>query len=263
MDHDKLTAMLDAGLPEFRSVPFLDFESTDDGWGFRGLAGVYEESADIGDFTEEFARGAYRRVIASGENTRLAYDHSPPHVPVLATLRAKTMALKDDVRGLDVRASIAKHYIGEAARELIKRGDIRGMSPGMIVGRGNSDMTMRGEKPHRVIRNLKHLPEVSITPDPAYAGTTAELRSMWAFQMAESVGLSQHALVGAYPQLEGRATDLEADTGDEPVKVATCEKCGNEPCACEPVEEQRSGADADASAARKRRLQMMGLSLPR
>lgn len=263
MDHEKLTAMLDAGLPEFRSVAFLDFESTDDGWGFHGLAGVYEEPADIGDFTEEFARGAYRRVIASGENTRLAYDHSPPHVPVLATLTAKTMQLKDDVRGLDVRASIAKHYIGEAARELIKRGDIRGMSPGMIVGRGNSEMTMRGNKPHRVIRNLKHLPEVSITPDPTYAGTTAELRSLWAFQMAESLGQSQHVLMGAYPQRESRAIELEADTGEPPAKTETCEKCGSEPCACEPAEEQRSGADAEASAARKRRLQMMGLTLPK
>lgn len=266
MDHDKLTAMLEAGLPEFRSVAFLDFESTDDGWGFRGLAGVYEESADIGDFTEEFARGAYRRVIASGENTRLAYDHSPPHVPVLATLTAKTMQLKDDVRGLDVRASIAKHYIGEAARELIKRGDIRGMSPGMIVGRGNSEMTMRDGKPHRVIRNLKHLPEVSITPDPAYAGTTAELRSLRAFQMAESLGQSQHVLVGAYPQLESRATDPDAGTGDEQAKADPCVTCGSEPCACEPAEEQRTGAPEDyasAAAARQRRLQMMGLSLPR
>jgi HK97 family phage prohead protease len=262
MDHDKLTAMLDAGLLEFRSVPFLDFESTDDGWGFRGLAGVYEEPADIGDFTEEFARGAYRRAIASGDNTRLAYDHSPRHVPVLATLHAKTMALKDDARGLDVRASIAKHYIGEAARELIRRGDIKGMSPGMTVGRGNSEVTMRGDKPHRVIRNLKHLHEVSITPDPAYAGTTAEMRSMWAFQMAESMGLPQHALAGAYPQLEGRATDLEADTGKEPAKAEACETCGSEPCACEPAEEQRSGVDDSSSAARRRRLQMMGLSLP-
>src|SRR4051812_23177937 len=123
-----LSQLLDAGLPEFRSVPFLDFESTDDGWGFRGLAAVYGEPADIGDFTEEFARGAFRKPLANGDNTRLIYDHSPPHVPVLATLRARTMAIKDDVKGLDVSASIAQHYIGEAARELIKRGDIKGMS---------------------------------------------------------------------------------------------------------------------------------------
>jgi hypothetical protein len=186
-------------------------------------------------------------------------------VPVLATTRGGTMRAKDDAKGLDVRASIAKHYIGEAARELIKRGDIRGMSPGMIVGRGNSEMTMRDGKPHRVIRNLKHLPEVSITPDPAYAGTAAEMRSMWAFQMAEALGQSQHVLVGAYPQLESRATDLEVDTDEPEVKTDPCKECGSEPCACESEQEQRAGvesAQAEA-AARRRRLQMWGMTLPK
>lgn len=263
---EELAKLLDAGLPEFRSVPFLDFEARDDGWGFEGLAAVYDQEADIGDFTEEFRRGAYRRPLANGENTRLAYDHSPPHVPVLATIAGKTMSLKDDVKGLVVRASIAKHYVGEAARELINRGDIKGMSPGFIVGRGNSEVTMRGEKPHRVIKALKHLPEVSLTPDPAYAGTSAELRSLWAFQMAESLAYPQHALLGAYPQLESRAEDQDVDTDVEPAKTETCETCGTVPCTCVDVEEQHAGAVEDfesAAAARRRRLQLMGLSLPR
>ena len=252
-------------------MPFLDFEAEDDGWGFRGLASPYDEVADIGEFTEEFMRGAYRKPLASGDNTRLVYDHSPPHVPVLATLRGKTLQMKDDARGLVVRGQIAKHYMGEAARELINRGDIKGMSPGFIVGKGNSDITLRDGKPHRVIKSLKHLIEVSLTPDPAYAGTTAELRSLWAFRMAESLEASQHALMGAYPQLESRAAPPEADTGAEPAETRVCETCGSEPCACAPVvEDEHAGAAqpaADAAqaeaAARRRRLQMMGLTFPR
>lgn len=272
LTNDQLIALLDAGLPEYRSVPFIDFESKDDGWAFEGLAAVYDTPADIGAFTEEYARGAFRHPISNGDNTRLAYDHSPPHVPVLATVKAKTMQLKDDVKGLVVRASIAKHYVGEAARELIQRGDITGMSPGMIVGRGNSEVAYRGEKPHRVIRALKHLPEVSITPDPAYAGTTAELRSLRAWEMAESMGLQQHTLVGAYQQRESRAATPEvADTGADEAETTTavCEKCGETPCSCEPpaeVEQRDAGAAEDyesAAAARRRRLHMMGLSLPR
>jgi hypothetical protein len=190
------------------------------------------------------------------------------------------------VKGLAVRGRIAQHYLGEAVRELIKRGDIVGMSPGMIVGRGNSEVTRRSDgKPHRAIKTLKHLPEVSLTSDPVYAGTTAEMRSMRAFRMAESLEMSQHVLVGAYPQLESRAATLEAGTGDEEAKAETCEKCGDESCSCETVEdetltenearervglpaiesEQRSGvavAEAEA-AARRRRLHMMGLTLPR
>src|SRR5215210_510103 len=121
MDFQKLSQ-----LPEYRSMPFLDFEARDDGWGFAGLASPYGEPADIGEFTEEFKHGAYRKVVAAEGNTRLAYDHSPPHVPVLATTKGGTLEIKDDIKGLHVRGSIAKHYMGEAARELINRGDIKG-----------------------------------------------------------------------------------------------------------------------------------------
>jgi HK97 family phage prohead protease len=280
-----LEQFLDAGLPEFRSVPFLDFEAKNDGWSFEGLAAVYDQQADLGEFTEEFRRGAFRKPLANGDNTRLVHEHSPAWVPVLATVRAKTMHLKDDVKGLAVKADIAQHYLGEAVRESIRRGDVTGMSPGMIVGRGNSELQMGRAKPHRAIRALKHLPELSLTPDPVYAGTSAEIRSLWAFQMAESLVESQHPLMGAYQQLEGRAAGLQVDTGDEEVKTETCEKCGDESCSCETVEdetltenearervglpaiesEQRSGvavAEAEA-AARRRRLHMMGLTLPR
>lgn len=260
-----LAAKLAAGVPEFRALPFLDFESENDGWSFRGIAAVYGEEADLGDFTEEFRHGAYRRTLASGLNTRLVYDHSPDHVPVLATTQGQTMQIKDDVKGLDVRGKIAQHYIGEAARELIKRGDIKGMSPGFVVGAGNAQLSMRNGRPHRIINNVKRLFEVSLTPSPAYAGTTAEVRSLWAFKMAESLDLRQQALTGAYPQLESRAEVQDAGTGDEEVKAATCE-CGSDPCECGAVEQRDSGVsepDIQAElAARRRRLQLMGLTLP-
>jgi HK97 family phage prohead protease len=265
MDHDKLIATLDAGLPEFRSVPFVDFEAKNDGWSFEGLAAVYDQQADLGDFTEEYMRGAFRKPLANGDNTRLMHEHSPPWVPVLATVRAKTMQLRDDVKGLVVKADIAKHYLGEAVRESIRRGDITGMSPGMIVGRGNSELQMRSAKPHRAIRALKSLPELSLTPDPVYTGTAAEMRSMWAFQMAETLAESQHPLMGAYQQLEGRATDQEVDTDELEVKADPCAECGQEPCGCESEQEQRAGVESAQSeaAARRRRLQMWGLTLPK
>lgn len=275
-------------LPEYRAMPFVDFEVRDDGWGFEGLATPYDEPADLGEFTEEFKRGAYRKPLAAGQNVRLVYDHSPEHFPILASTKGTTMQVKDDVRGLIVRANIAKHYLGEAARELINRGDIKGMSPGFIVGRGNSEVVMRGAKPHRIIHNLKRLLEISLTPDPAYAGTTAELRSRWAIHMAESFGDWQHALMGTYPQLESRATtepgteqqeeEAAPETSSEEVRAdRQCDQCGEtfaadgeHACVSEsdtqPVEEQRSGVDevdTAAYAARKRRLQMLGLTLPK
>jgi HK97 family phage prohead protease len=255
-------------LPEYRSMAFIDFEVRDDGWGFEGLASPYDATADIGEFTEEFKRGAYRKPVAAGENTRLVYDHSPPHFPILASIKGGTMQIRDDVKGLVVRANIAKHYLGEAARELIQRGDIKGMSPGFIVGRGNSEVVMRGDKPHRIIHNLKRLIEISLTPDPAYAATTAELRSLWAMHLAESLGGVQHAFMGAYPQPESRATTEEGTQDTATPEVPDAEEPTDdrgEPVEAPPVvEEQPSGVDADtAYAARTRRLQMLGLTLPR
>jgi hypothetical protein len=58
------------------------------------------------------------------------------------------------------------------------------------------------------------------------------------------------------------AVDGPDDQQDTEAVPVMCEKCGGQPGSCACLEEQRSGADADASAARKRRLQMMGLSLP-
>jgi phage head maturation protease len=71
-----LEQFLDAGLPEFRSVPFLDFEAKDDGWAFEGLAAVYGKEGDLGEFTEEFRHGAFRKPLSNGDNTRLIYEHA-------------------------------------------------------------------------------------------------------------------------------------------------------------------------------------------
>lgn len=248
---------------EARSVAFTDVDVSKDGWSFEGLAAVYDQEADLGDFTESMSRGAYRKVIAQGDNVPMLYHHNDA-LPVLATTRGGTLTLKDDAKGLRVKADIAQHYIGEAVRELVKRGDITGMSPGFIAGRGNSKIERRGAKVHRTITGFKKLLDVSPTWEPAYAGTTAELRSLRALLMAEDIDQLQQLLSGAAPQLEdgalvdeepeSEAPDPPEETEEVPVEEETEEK------------EQRSGAASDhevEAAARRRRLQLMGLAIPR
>jgi HK97 family phage prohead protease len=248
--------------PEVRSVAFTDVDTSNDGWSFEGLAAVYNEETDLGPFTESVSRGAYRKALADGTNVPMLYHHND-QLPVLATIGGGTLQLIDDAKGLRVKADIAKHYVGEAVRELVKRGDIKGMSAGFIVGKGNSRFEQRASgRVHRTINNFRKILDVSPTWEPAYAGTSAELRSLRAIQMAESLEAAQQMLSGAYPQLEHRALPPEAVTGDEPAKTE-CDACGNSPCECAPVDEQRSGADAQAAAAaRTRALHLLGLQLP-
>jgi HK97 family phage prohead protease len=172
---------------EARSVAFTDVEISKDGWSFEGLAAVYDQEVDLGDFTESVNRGAYRKAVPSSGNIPMLYHHNAM-LPVLATTGAGTLRLSDEVRGLRVKAAIAQHYVGEAVRELVKRGDIRGMSAGFIVGRGNSRVEQRASKPHRSIMNFKQILDVSPTWNPAYTGTTAELRSLRVLQVVEDIG---------------------------------------------------------------------------
>jgi HK97 family phage prohead protease len=246
---------------EARSVAFTDVDTSSDGGTFTGYAAVFDSEADLGDFTESINRGAFRKAIGSSGNIPMLYDHNPM-LPVLATTGGGTLRLSEDTRGLKVEADVANHYMGDAVRELVKRGDIRGMSFGFIAGQGNSKVENRGGKPHRSLTGFKKLLDVSPTWDPAYAGTNAELRSLRALQIADDIEQAQQILTGAYPQLgDGEPVD-EADTG---IDANTTDQSSDE----DESVEQHSGADPapDAweleAAARSRRLQLLGIALPR
>lgn len=262
-------------LPQERSVPFTDVDLSSDGKVFRGYAATFDEVTDLGMFSESVARGAFRKALASGQNVPMLWHHND-QLPPVATTGGKTLRLKEDGKGLLVEADIAKHFVGDAIREMVERGDVRGMSFGFIAGRGNTRLDTSRAKPHRELLNFKRLLDVSPTHEPAYAGTDAGFRSLArTLQMAESLDDVQHALMGAYPQLESRAvvepgteeeeaTEPNAETGVEAEGPETEESQAEvEP---ESEVEQPSGAepvDETAFAARKRRLQMLGLTLPR
>ncbi len=266
---DELNAAFNDERPESRSVQFADMDVAGDGWSFEGLLSVYDQEADLGVFTESFARGAYRKVLASGDNVPMLYHHNDA-LPVLATTKGGTLSLKDDAKGLRVKASLAQHYVGDAVRELVKRGDITGMSPGFVAGRGNSRTESRNGKLHRTIMGLKRLLDVSPTWEPAYAGTTAELRSLRAYDLADDIDRLQQLLVGMAPQLEKRAAAVEEEPEPSPAeeKDPPAEEQPEEAAAEVEEEEQRSGVDPDLdefeveAAARRRRLQLLGVPVP-
>lgn len=247
-NHDRL---------EKRSVAFSDVELSSDGTKFEGYAAIYGQEADLGDFTEEVARGAFRKPLAGNPNVPMFWDHNDKYPP-LATTGGGTLKLAEDVRGLHVQAELdPDHLLYPTLRSMIRRGDVTGMSFGFVAGPGNSRVENRGGRPHRVITNFKHILDVSPTWVPAYAGTSAELRSQLAsLRMAEELDQSQQVLSGAYQQLGDGAPVEQADTGEETEAEVTA------PVEQQDEEEQRSGV-ADEAAARRRRLQMMGLTLPK
>lgn len=237
---------------EARSVTLSDVDLDSEGLRFSGYAAVFDREADIGEFTEEIRRGAFRKVLATGQNVPMYWDHDP-RVPPLATTRSGTLKLKEDATGLRVEAELdPDHYMTPTLRSMIRRGDVSGMSFGFIAGKGNSTVEMRNSKPHRVLTGFKSLLDVSPTWNPAYDGTSAELRSA----LAEI----RSAYTYADPR-EQRGHEQRIDDGEEPQIVEGAPADDSE--VLDDQQEQRHELDPQiAAAARARRLRLLGMQLP-
>jgi HK97 family phage prohead protease len=207
----ELTAFFAAldDVPNLRSAHFTDAEMTETakGYEFDGIAAPTGVPADLGDFTEEYERGVFRRFLAtSKDNVPFLHEHNPRDL--LATTRSGRLRLSEDGPGLRAKASVVKTDLSERIKSLVDSGDIAGMSIGMVVGRGNSKVEQRDGRPHRTIQGLKKLLDVCTTFDPAYVSTEAQFRSM-TMQFAGSTDSLQQILMGAFPQLQVQGNETE------------------------------------------------------
>lgn len=160
--------------PEKRSL-VAPVECRADGGGrtATGYAVVFEQTADIGGyFQEKIARGAFTDTLKS-EDVRAYFNHDRGRV--LGRLSAGTLRLKEDSRGLAVEIDLPSTSDGNDVLELVRRGDVSGMSFGFRVTREQWDETLK--VPLRTILAVE-LREVSIVSEPAYDGTTVALRSL-------------------------------------------------------------------------------------
>lgn len=204
MEPAQLAALENDLTPRKRSAAFTDVDVTPDGSSFDGYAAVFDQEADLGGFTESIERGAFRKVLAQSQNVPMLWNHNPDWP--LATTRAGTLTLAEDGKGLRVKATLADHFIGDMVRELVRRGDVSGMSYGFIAGPGNSRINERRSPPHRTLVGFHRLLDVSPTWDPAFDETEAEIRSLIDKQFPGSSERLQSLVAGAHQQ-----SDEEAD----------------------------------------------------
>jgi HK97 family phage prohead protease len=138
-----------------------------------GYAAVFGDTADIGGyFREVIAPGAFATSVKDGD-VRAYFDHDRGRV--LGRTTAKTLRLSEDGKGLAVEIDLPDTTDGRDVRALIERGDISGMSIGMIVLKQEWDETV--EPATRTILEAD-LIEVSIVSEPAYDGTSVAMRSL-------------------------------------------------------------------------------------
>jgi HK97 family phage prohead protease len=164
---------------EFRNVDFRDAEIK--GMNFRGYAAVFDTPwsdrlfAATG-YVEKVARGVFRKALQSTEDVPLLIEHNRHQM--LATTKSGNLRLREDGKGLVTEARLPDNYLGQYVREMIDRGDIRGMSYGIALDPKKDSIVAQNQgRYERTIANVQQLLDVSITWEPAYLQTSVELRS--------------------------------------------------------------------------------------
>lgn len=142
-----------------------------------GEAIVYNSITRIGSlFDETIAPGAVTEFLRSDDVAQVALvrDHVPD--ALLARVKSGTLQLTDTASALRIRASIADTVRGRETIELMRRGDLYGMSFSFVTG-PDGETWHEGTNgfPLRVIRNIKHLYDVSLVTWPAYPATSAQI----------------------------------------------------------------------------------------
>jgi uncharacterized protein len=175
-----------------------------DGMTFEGYAAVFNSPSEPLPFIERIAPGAFTRSLKSRNDVKLLWNHDTSQV--LGSTRAKTLTLVEDERGLKVEGVLPNTSAGRDAAELLKRGDVNGMSFGFTVIRDqwSSDGNERTLKAVR-------LHEVSITGFPAYTGTSglASVRNLQA--VAERAQVDADQLTAALTKVEAGEDITPAD----------------------------------------------------
>lgn len=157
-----------------------------------GYAAVFNAETNIGGFFERIKPGAFARAIAEQQDVRALFNHDPNFL--LGRLGAGTLRMAEDEQGLRVEIDPPDTQTGREVVELIRRGDIYGMSFGFMAMKESWDSTEDGVA-LRILEDVD-LFDVSPVTFPAYEQTEVAVRSA-----AEAVLQERHRRVNAAHRL--------------------------------------------------------------
>lgn len=187
-----------------RSVDF-DSRSSDDGRTLEGYAAVFDSPTRIrgweGDFEETIRAGAFTRSLKE-RTPVLQYDHGKDlrvgSVPI-----GSIDEVREDAKGLYVRARLYDNPVVEPVRQAIAGRSIRGMSFRFEVPEGGDTWTRSGSAEKREIRDAD-VHELGPVVFPAYDTTSVTVRSL----LAQLDPGERDALVREVAELLRTSTDL-------------------------------------------------------
>jgi uncharacterized protein len=160
-----------------------------------GNAVVYNAWTTIADDrwkqVQEVVRpGAFKSALEAKQDIRALINHNPDLV--LGRTRSGTLELRESSGALETVIYPPETTAARDLMELMRRGDVSGMSFAFTVRKGGETVTKKeGEDGRRVIqRELTDLDlyDVSVVTYPAYEQTHAAIRSHVTEILAEAIG---------------------------------------------------------------------------
>ena len=176
----------------------------------KGHAAVFDQETRVGSYWERIERGAFKEAIDRGDDVRALFNHDEDKL--LGRRSSGTLRMRETDHGLEVEIDLPDTTLGNDVLELVRRGDITGMSFGFIPG--DEEWETRDGEQIRVHRSIAKLVDVSPVTFPAYEGTDVQIRKRKVEVMAEEErAMSVEELVAALEDIIARAKDEE--TGEE------------------------------------------------
>jgi len=177
---------------------------------------VYGGSYPVFERGREFVETMAPRAAASVTqgDTRLLVSHQEQMLPLARSSR--TMQLDDDSRGLHFRATLdTRQSHAKDAVLAIERGDLSGVSVGMVVGRDE----WNPDRSKRTVTKLSELPEISLVNFPANPDAQVKLAQRWAKRAGAVLSASNAAhILEAHRRLgvvlNAAGIQLPQDDGD-------------------------------------------------
>lgn len=141
----------------------------------EGYAAVFNSpSEDLGGFREIISPGAFADTLTAKEDVRALRNHDSGML--LGRTASNTLRLSQDDQGLKFNLDIPDTSYARDMCALISRGDIRGMSFGFRVAKGDDKWgKAQGGGALRTVNRAK-LGEVSVVDNPAYTQTSLSMR---------------------------------------------------------------------------------------
>jgi len=168
---------------------------------FVGVIPYNSLSADLGGFKEKLMPTAFRSTLASGSDIQALASHDPDKL--LGRTSNSTLRVAHTDKGLAVEVDLPDTSYARDMRELVKRGDVNGLSFGFNVKKDGQRFVKEGGQTIRELHDV-NLREVSIVSRPAYPETSLSIRSL----NIDPAVLAEIRAVGSSPACAARRMQL-------------------------------------------------------